>query len=58
MSAPLGAGQMPLCAAGEQQEVVHAVVIGNQLVVAELHCDDTAPLHRHGETTHVFWCLY
>lgn len=49
MIAPQGAGQVPLCAASKQQEVVHALVLRSQLFVSELHRDNTPPLHRQRE---------
>lgn len=35
---------MPLCAAGKQQEVVHALDIRSKYFISELHTDNTLPL--------------
>ena len=48
MIAPEGAGQMPLCAAGKQQEVVHALDIRSKYFISELHTDNTLPLLTEG----------
>jgi len=53
MAAPEGAGQVPLCAASEQQEEVDALLLLRsriQLFVSELHSDYTAPLQRGRES--------
>lgn len=51
MTAPQGAGQVPLCTASEQQEVVHALLTTSQLVITELYCDNTMTLQRHADRT-------
>lgn len=51
MTAPQGAGQVPLCTASEQQEVVHALLTTSQLVITELYCDNTMTLQRHADGT-------
>lgn len=49
MTDPLGTAQVSLCGASKQQEVVHALLVCCQLVIVELHCDNTLPLNRRQE---------
>lgn len=51
MTAPQGAGQVPLRTASEQQEVVHALLTTSQLIITELYCDNTMTLQRHADRT-------
>lgn len=45
MIASQSAGQVPLCAAHKQQEVIHVAVICSHFFLRELHGDNTPPLH-------------
>lgn len=49
MIASQSAGQVPLCAANKQQEVIHVAVICSHLFFRELHSDNTTPLHTQEE---------
>lgn len=44
MTAPQGGSQVPLCASSKQQEVVHALIVCSQLLISELHSDNTMTL--------------
>lgn len=46
MTALQGAGQVPLCAASKEQEVVVTLASLSQLFICELHCDSTLALQR------------